>query len=134
MEDIAPKLYEKLKSDFDVRTRRSSELRRLRNVLKSGKARYPEAHEYAKEIGRILGSVFQDDIKADELPGRMLYFNIGERTVKPLLEQALNLVLDYSTAVQQDLNQKAGIGIKAIRPKLNEDRISGLIGRLSNGR
>jgi hypothetical protein len=42
-----------------------------------------------------------------------------------------DLVADYCEAVQTELNKAAGIGIKAIRPELNQDKIDGIVNRLS---
>lgn len=42
-----------------------------------------------------------------------------------------DLVADYCEAVQTELNKAAGIGIKAIRPELDQDKIDGIINRLS---
>jgi hypothetical protein len=41
-------------------------------------------------------------------------------------------VATAAEAVQNSLNKKSGIGIKAIKPKLNTDRVKGLVNKISN--
>ena len=133
MTDIAPELFEKLHNAFERERESSGKLAKLEARNRSGKATYREALDYAATIGEILQKVFKENIKAEDLPDGMMYYNIADRTVRPLLEEAYGLISVFTETVQNNLNQKAGIGLKAIVPELNKDRIDGIIRRLSDG-
>lgn len=133
MTDIAPALYEKLNKAFDAEIEASGRLAKLEAQNRSGRATHREALQYAQTVGDILQKVFKENIKSEELPDGMMYYNIGERTVKPLMITAYGKIAAYTADVQTNLNKKAGIGLKAVVPEANEDRIEGILRRLSNG-
>lgn len=70
MEDIAPKMYEQIKKDFDRRISNSKKLSDLLEKLIKGTATYKEAHEFAIESGEILSQVFQKNISSSVSSGR----------------------------------------------------------------
>ena len=133
MTDIAPALYEKLNDAFEVEVNGSGKLAKLEALNRSGKATHKDAYEYAKTVAGILQRVFNANIESEDLPDGMMYYNIAEQTVKSMLVKACELVSAYTADVQNNLNQKAGIGLKAVVPEINMDRIDGIIGRLSDG-
>ena len=50
----------------------------------------------------------------------------------PLLENNHELVADAAEAAQNALNAAAGLGLKAVRPTLNQSRVDGLIDKVSS--
>lgn len=127
MEDIAPKLYEQIKKEFNRKISDSKKLSALSDKLAKGTATYKEAHEFAIESGEILSQVFQNNLSSSVLPGGKLYYNIADRIIRPMMGDLYEGVADYSKEVQALLNKQQNIGIKAIRPKLNEDKVQGII-------
>lgn len=127
MEDIAPKLYEKIKKEFDRKISDSKRLNALSEKLAKGTATYKEAHELAIESGGILSQVFQDNISSSVLPDGRLYYNIADRIIRPMMGELYEGVADYSKEVQTLLNKQQNIGIKAIKPELNEDKVQGIV-------
>ena len=61
-----------------------------------------------------------------------MYYNIASRIIPETLQHNHELITEVTAKIQEDLNKRAGIGIKAIKPELNEDRIKGLIEKVSN--
>ena len=127
MEDIAPKLYEKIKKEFDRKISDSKRLNALSEKLAKGTATYKEAHEFAIESGGILSQVFQNNISSSVLPDGRLYYNIADRIIRPMMGDLYEGVADYSKEVQTLLNKQHKIGIKAIKPELNEDKVQGIV-------
>lgn len=127
MEDIAPKLYEKIKKEFDRKISDSKKLNTLSEKLAKGTATYKEAHEFAIESGGILSQAFQNNISSSVLPGGRLYYNIADRIIRPIMGDLYEGVADYSKEVQTLLNKQHKIGIKAIKPELNEDKVQGIV-------
>ena len=127
MEDIAPKLYEKIKKEFDHKISDSKRLSVLSEKLVKGTATYREAHEFAIESGEILSQVFKSNLSSSVLPDGKLYYNIADRIIRPMMGELYEGVADYAKDVQALLNKQQKIGIKAIKPELNEDKVQGII-------
>lgn len=129
--DIVPELLEKIEADFARRISTSETVARVGKLINEGKATYKEANEYAIEVGQILADVFKANLSSEVLPDGRMYYNIAERVLNKTLGHNHELIADVCAKVQTDLNQVAGIGLKGIKPELNQDRIDGLIERVS---
>lgn len=132
MDDIVPSLLEKIQSDFTARTLASDKLKNALKLLKSKKANYLTANDFAIEVGGILSSVFGDNVTAEVLPDGKMYYNIAERILNPTMSNNFDLITGFSSEVQSILNDTAGINIRAQTPELNQSRIDGIIDRLSD--
>lgn len=131
MKDIAPELLERLQKAFQKKFSNNVNIRRLNRSLDQGKATYEEANNFALEIGDMLASVFQENLSEKDLPDGRMYYNIAKRVVEPTLVQNYELTSAYCLAVQEELNKQAGLSLKAQKPALNQDRINGIVNRLS---
>ena len=132
MTDVAPELLEAIRKDFDDTYAKSEKIASLLSRIKAGTATYSEANEYAVELGDILAWVYNKNITSAVLPDGQMYYNIAKRIIEPTMGNNYNLIADVSMQIQKALNEAAGIGIKAIRPELNTDRIDGIINRISS--
>lgn len=131
MEDIAPKLLKKLQDEFQEEMKKNRYIDRLYKKIKNGNATYKDADMFAIAVGESLGTAFKKNFSSKNLPDGRLYYNIANRTIRPMLEKNHELIVDVSVKVQEILNQKSRIGIKAIRPDVNEDKIKGIIDLVS---
>lgn len=131
MEDISPELLEALKNDFRNKFNSSKKIEKLNELLLENKASYKEANEYAIEVGDILAEVFKNNLKAEMLPDNKMYYNIAKKVIEPNLNSNYDLISEYSKVVQSLMNEKSNIGLKAIKPSINQDRIDGIINRIS---
>lgn len=130
MIDIAPELLAKLQEAFKAKFRSSSKVKKLNELISAGKANYRDANEFAIEIGEILAKVYEENLSGSNLPDGKMYYNIARRIVEPTLKQNYELASSYSAEVQTDLNARAKLSLKGIKPELNQDRIDGIINRL----
>lgn len=128
--DIAPALLEKLRNAFNEKFNQNKKIKDLYQVIQEGKATYREVNELSIEVGDILAKVFQENLSSDILPDGRMYYNIAKKTVEPMMVNNYNIVIDNGVIVQELLNQKAGMRIKAQVPALNQSRIDGIIDRL----
>lgn len=119
-QDIAPALLGRIRADF---------LRLLRNAAPSA-ATYPAALDYADLVGGALAEAFRLHLSADTLPDGRMYWNIADRVLRPLLEEDHSLVADAAAAVQQQLNEAAGLRLLAQRVPVDEDRIDGILNKV----
>ena len=132
MEDIVPSLLKLMQDDFQVMFDESEVISRLYAKVRDGTATYVEANEFAIEAGDILAKVFSRNISSSVLPDGKMYYNIAERVIGPMMSNNHELISSVTQQVQTILNKSAGIGIKAIKPGLNQDRIEGIINRVSS--
>lgn len=131
MEDIAPALLNDLQQAFAEKLDASDEIRRLLKAIRDGTGTYIEAGDYAWEVGDALANVFGERLSSAVLPDGRMYYNIADRVIRPLLEQDHALVAEAARTVQQHLNEKAELGLKAQAAPLNVDRIDGILDRVS---
>ncbi len=127
--DIAPELYKKIKKDIAEELEKSAKAKELYKAVASGKADYETANLFSEEIGSIYSRALKNNINSGVLPDGKMYYNIAERTIRPAMEDCYGKISDVTFQIQSDLNKSAGIGIKAIKPKLNEERVEGIINR-----
>ena len=128
--DIAPELLEKLKRAFSEKFTNSKKIDEIFSVIRDGKPSYTEVNELSIEVGDMLAEVFQENLSGEILPDGRMYYNIAKRTVEPMMIDNYDIVADNAVIVQEELNREAGMGIKAQKPRLNQDRIDGIINRL----
>lgn len=129
--DIVPELLEKIQKEFKNKSEKSKVLKRKILDLKVGKATHIDSNEFAIEVGKILADVFKDEITSDVLPDGKMYYNIAKRLIEPNMKNNYDLVSDYSRDVQETLNKKSNISLKAIKPEVNQDRIDGIVNKIS---
>ena len=132
MDDIAPDLLEKIKNEFQQRMKEDELLKSLKKKLQAGAAAHEDAYEYANRVGEILAEAYRHHISAETLPEGKLWYNIASRVITPTMQTDRSLIAEYVTAVQNSLNQAAGLGIKAVQPEIGADRITDLINRISS--
>ncbi len=132
MEDIAPGLLEALVEDYEKNKENSELIQLIKSKLEDGSATYADANDYAIELGDILAYAYAHNISSDILPDGRMYYNIADRVIRPTMVRSYDDISNATVKIQQSLNEKAGIGIKAIKPELNQDRIKGIVNKISN--
>lgn len=129
--DIVPELLDKIKKDFFKAAESNAQLERLLLLLQNGEATFLDAHEFSTILGKLIAKSLKDNISSAVLPEGKMHYNIAERILNDILGTNHNMVSSYSDRVQNILNQKADIFLNSIKPKINQDRIDGMINRLS---
>lgn len=132
MEDIAPELLNKIRADFRKQFEKDIELANLAKKLEKGIATHVEAYTYAGRVGSILANVYKKNLSSNALPDGKMWYNIANRVITPTMKDNYDFISKYVNDVQENLNKAAGIGIKVIKPLMNEDRAKGIVNRLSS--
>ena len=127
MEDLAPKLIDKVAAEFQRLYEASGSIRDLLSKVKGGTATYTEAQKYALEVSRLIGKAYERHVSSGVLPDGRMYYNIASRLLPETLDENHQLVSQYAADVQAGLNKKAGISLKAQTAELDEDRVAGLV-------
>lgn len=132
MADIAPELLTKIQKEFEERFSNDKEIEELYARIRFGTAGYQEANEFALKVGSILAEVYRNNLSADVLPDGRMYYDIAQRIIDPTMKNNYVLIAEATNQIQKSLNEVAGIGIKAVTPELNQDRIDKIIDRVSD--
>ena len=114
MQDIAPALLEKIQKDLRQGVKRSEKIHRVDALIEQNKATYRDAYSVASEIGAILMQSFAKHLSSAVLPDGKMYFNIANRVLRIPLEEADEIIFAYTAKIQQQINDRAGFGIKAV--------------------
>lgn len=133
MEDITPSLIEAVKAEFTSAYENSGKIQRLLEEIHSGTATYVQAQEYAIEVSRLIGQAYEKHVSSGTLPDGRMYYNIASRLVPDTLDENYQLVADYAKRVQESLNKRAGLGLKAQVAAPDEDRVDGLVELAASG-
>lgn len=132
MNDIVPELLDKIQRQFNQSFNSSTIIRSIQKKIDNGTATYLDVNNYAIEVGELLAKSLNEYISADVLPDGKMYYNIAERILYPTLGNNHELINKAISTVQTNLNQTAGFGLKGIKVPLNQDRIDGIINRISS--
>lgn len=129
--DVSPALLQKVRSTFEKEYRSNIRIKELYKKIQNGSATYVEADDFAVEVGSILANAFGSNLSSDVLPDGKMYYNIAKAVVEPMMVNNYDLVSSVAQQVQTNMNKAAGVGIKAIVPELNQDRVDGIINGIS---
>lgn len=130
--DILPDLLKEVQEKFETSYGKSEVVRNAFAELKKKKATYVTANDFALEVGDILAEALSSSVTGDKLPDGKMYYNITQRLLTDTLGHNFELVSGYAGQVQEDLNRSANIGLQVQVPEINQDRIDGLVNRLSS--
>lgn len=126
--DIAPELYDKIQKLYRSGTSMNPVIRQIRKMQKVD---FKNSLHFAKATGEEASKAFLKTLTEEVLPEGKMYYNIAERTVRPILEEVFTDVSGVCVDAQAALNADYGIGIKPIKSGVNTDRIDGIIERLT---
>ena len=129
--DIVPELLDSIEQEFEMQLFKSPRVKKALRLLASKKATYLDVNNFAIEIGEILAKVLNTKITVNVLPDGKMYFNIADRVLNATMKNNYELISNFALDVQTELNHIAGLKIKGQVPTLNQDRIDGIVNRIS---
>lgn len=129
MTDIVPDLQLQIEKTYKDLIEHDEVLSSLLKKIQS-EGTWEDLQEYLGRIGKHRSTSFLENITSECLPNGQMYYNIADRTIRPELESDFEQLAEICAAVQERVNKDARIGIKALKPDLNTDRIDGIINRL----
>lgn len=129
MSELGEGLLEAIEKDFTEDLQTDRMIAGIQRKIDRG-GTWADAEAYAARLGELKSRALQNNITAAVLPEGRMSRELAEEILMPALEENYRLVLDAAAQVQESLNQKAGIGLKAVRPEMNTDRVQGLVERI----
>lgn len=131
-EDISPALLEKIQRSFQAAFDRDAQIQAVYRAIEAGTATYAQANEFAIRAGELLAEAFGAHLSSAVLPDGRMYYNIAQSVLTPTFRRNYELITGVTTSVQEALNAAAGLGLKAQVPAFNQDRLDGIINRVSS--
>ena len=95
------------------------------------RASYEYAGLYADRVGELLAQVYGEVVTPEKLPDGRMYWNIAQKVVQEPLVNNYRLAAVAAEKAQKAQNRRAGIGLNAVRPELNEERVKGIMNKVS---
>ncbi len=131
MSELGEGLLEAIEKDFTEALQTDRMIAGILRKIDRG-GTWADAEAYAAKLGELKSRALQNNITAAVLPEGRMSRELAEEILMPALEENYRLVLDAAAQVQESLNQQAGIGLKAVRPEMNTDRVRGLVERIGD--
>lgn len=132
MNDIAPELLESIQKRFREKVNKNRTLYDIGKRAANGKITYEEANKAAQEIGKTLSETYQERLSSEILPDGKMHYNIADRVIGSTMTEAHGYISDFAERAQKAANEEAGVGLKPVRPEINQDKIDGIVNRVSN--
>lgn len=107
-------------------------IRVLEKRLNGGRAHLEDAAHYSERVGELLANVYGELLSSEVLPNGRMYWNIAQKVIQEPLVNNYNLVAEASVQALSAQNAEKGIGLKAQKPALNQERITGLMNKVSD--
>ena len=127
MDDIVPSLLESIQNEFKDRWKKNQTVAKTWKKIKNKTATYEDANDFAVAVGEMLEQSYKRFISADTLPEGRMWYNIATRILEPTLHNNYELISQVCEEAQTTVNEQSGIGLKAIKPTYNENRVNGFI-------
>lgn len=134
MEDIAPELYKKIQADFITAVRNDGTIKVLVNKGNKTPLSNKELTTISTRLGDHASKALQKTLTVENLPDGRLYYNIAERTVKPIMEQIYTTSNTLAVKAMQLKDRAAGINIAIARGMDPGERIHELLDFAANSK
>ena len=112
--------------EYDAGNQEDATLAPLIRRIQEGKATYADVEKLASRTGIRAGRLLADQLTALSVDGR-----VSKEQARALLmgmtRHNYDVVSGAAADVQENLNRRAGLGLKAVRPEFNRNRVEGLI-------
>lgn len=132
-DDVLPELLKLVCDEFEKSYAANGIVKQVQKKLEDKSVTYADAYEYAYEIGCMLSDALTKHVTNELLPNGTMYYNIAQRLLQKTLGTNYELVSKLAAGVQKVLNRKAGLTLAALKPDIDQDKVDGLIERLSKG-
>lgn len=126
MATLATHLIIGIQQEFRKNVSENQKIKSMLELISAGGGTYVEAGEYASEIGRILSEAILKYITPVSIPGGKITKEMADEILKPLLKKGFVDIEAIARAVQANMNDAAGIALKAVGIRQNANRLEGL--------
>ena len=130
--DVAPEIYENIRSDFIAGVKGDKELNRLAKKIKAGKGTQGDMSDLADRFGVQSSKALKANLILAELPDQRLYWNIAEKTIQPLLMQTYGNINNFATMQLEAVDKAGNIAVQIMPGRYPENRINQVMNFAAN--
>lgn len=98
----------------------------LEKRIRSGSGSYADIDVVASRAGQHAGKAIAGTVRQSAVDG-MITKDVAAAILEPTMYDDYEYVSELAELVQQALNRRAGVGLKAVRPGWNQSRLDGLL-------
>lgn len=132
MTDFADELLNAIQERMKRSRQTDQGLIKAAEVVLSGASDYTGLTNYAIALGECLSNALKAEISAEKLPNGQMTSDLAQTILEPVLREQYAQIAFAAELVQDHLNQAARLGLHAVKPTLNQDRVAGLIKKISS--
>lgn len=132
MQDLVPDLLASIQTEWRRALEADDTIRKVKRRLIEGTATHIDSNDFAIRSGELLSEALNQFIQPGTLPDDRMYFNIADRILGSTMEESHERIAKFVADVQTELNGASGLGLKGLKPKLNRERIEGLVNKISS--
>ncbi len=127
MEDIAPELYRKINADFTAAVRNDGTIKTLVTKGNSKPLTQKELTTISTRLGKHASDAFKKTLTVEALPDGKMYWNIADRTIRPVMEQIYNTNNLLESNALRLKDKAAGVNIGVVKGADPTARINEII-------
>ena len=124
MEDIAPVLYKQIEKDFNTAVKSDGTIKTLATKLEKRPLSDKELRTIATRLGKHASDALQKTLTVDNLPDGKMYWNIAERTIKPIMDKIYDAENNLQILSLRIKDKMAGVNISIAKGVNPIDRIT----------
>lgn len=121
MDRMPSRLENEVRREFSRLFEKNKSIEKIYKQIRLGSATFEQASLFAREVGTILASVFNELNLADAELYDLAYNIVGNA-----MAQNINLTHLVCESIQEDLNGKADIGLASVIPEIDQSKIEGI--------
>ena len=120
-----------IKAEYDAAMHHGQTLTRIYQRVEQGTASYNEACAFSNKSGKVIADIL-DRYLSKNLVDQRVTQEVAEALVPGALKHNHALVAEVCEKVQANLNEKAGLNLKALKPYFDDRRAGGLVTEIVN--
>lgn len=120
-----------IKAEYDAAMHHGQTLTRIYQRVEQGTASYSEACAFSNKSGKVIADIL-DRYLSKNLVDQRVTQEVAEALVPGALKHNHALVAEVCEKVQANLNEKAGLNLRALKPYFDDRRAGGLVTEIVN--
>ena len=128
MKDITPELQKSVLSDFYNMVEEDTKIQAIL-AGEDKRATLTQVSKHAERLGEYAVRSLEKNLTDETLPDGTLYWNIAKGVIPQLMQEVQTVAIDMAVSVQTR-EEKAGIGLKPVRPAFNQERIEAVMNKV----
>lgn len=132
--DIAPELYSEIEKRFKRSVREDATIKSVTEKVKRNRATGKDITAAAERLGTHASDALRAVLTPDRLPDGVMYWNIGDKTIRPLMQSVYDTVNTLAVSQKRSVDIIRNIAIGISLGTDPTDRIDTIIGFATNSK